>query len=115
MFKDVVDNLLQDDQDYEMVPVTVPVNRHTFALRVQGDSMEPNFSEGMVVIVEPELDPVPGDFVIVRNGDAESTFKQLIKDGPDWMLKPMNPRYPIKELGEAQIVGVVRAAMQKFR
>lgn len=115
MFKEFVDNYQQNDQEFEDIPVTVPVNRYTFALRVQGDSMEPAFAEGMVVIVEPELDPQPGDYVIARNGDDEATFKQLVKDGPDWMLKPLNPRYPIKPLADAVIVGVVRAAMQRFR
>ncbi|HBH39603.1 MAG TPA: hypothetical protein DDX06_14600 [Curvibacter sp.] len=98
-----------------MIPTTVPVNRYTFALRVQGDSMEPRFTEGMLLIVEPELDPQPGDYVIVKNGSEETTFKQLIKDGADWYLKPLNPRYPIRALGKDTIVGVVRGVTEQFR
>jgi SOS-response transcriptional repressor LexA len=114
-FKMYVDNLAEGDADQELVPTSVPVNRHTFALRVMGDSMEPEFREGMVIIVEPDMEPQPGDYVIARNGAEETTFKQLTKDGGDWYLKPLNPRWPIKPLGKSKIVGVVRAVEKRFR
>lgn len=115
MYTEFVDNFNGDYGEYQQIPTTVPVNRRTFALRVQGDSMEPEFLEGMVLIVEPELDPQPGDFVIAKNGNDETTFKQLTQDGPDWYLKPLNPRYPIKPLGKSNIIGVVRATQKRFR
>ncbi len=77
--------------------------------------MEPEFLAGMVLIVEPDLDPQPGDYVIAKNGDGETTFKQLVKDTGDWYLKPLNPRYPLKPLGENKIIGVVRAVEKRFR
>ena len=86
----------------------------SYALRVIGDSMEPEFPEGMILIVEPEMDFAPNDFVIVKNGD-EATFKQITKDGDDWYLKPLNPRYPIKPLGTAKIIGVVREATHNIK
>lgn len=97
------------------VETTVTVGVHTFALRVKGDSMEPNFPDGVILIIEPDLDYQPGDYVIAKNGDHEATFKQLIKDGADWYLKPINNRYPIKPLGTSTIIGVVREAIQKLR
>jgi SOS-response transcriptional repressor LexA len=114
-YKEHVDNFHPGDGGEELVPTSVPVKRHTFALRVTGDSMEPEFREGMVLIVEPDLDPSPGDFVIAKNADNGTTFKQLVKDGADWYLKPLNERYPIKLLGKAKIVGVVRAVERRFR
>jgi SOS-response transcriptional repressor LexA len=99
----------------DMVPTSVPVKRHTFALRVTGDSMEPDFRPGMVLIVEPEMEPNPGDYVIAKNAEGETTFKQLVKDGGDWYLKPLNDRYPIKPLGKARVIGVVRAVEHRFR
>ena len=109
----VVDNYAPGDGE-EAIPTTVPVKRHTYALRVKGDSMTnpygwPSFPEGMVIIVEPEMDFQPNDFVIIKNGDDEATFKQLVKDGSTWYMKPLNPRYPILPLSEeATICGVVR-------
>lgn len=115
-FKEFVNNFSSADNPIEHVPTSVPVKQFTFALRVEGDSMEPDFKEGMVIIVEPELDPLPNDFVIVKNGNEESTFKQLVKDGSDWYLKPLNDRYPIKQLtADMRIVGVVRAVEKRFR
>jgi len=115
-FKEFVNNYSSVDCPVERVPTSVPVKQFTFALRVEGDSMEPDFKEGMVIIVEPELDPLPNDFVIVKNGNEESTFKQLVKDGPDWYLKPLNDRYPIKPLTtDMRVVGVVRAVEKRFR
>jgi SOS-response transcriptional repressor LexA len=114
-YKMHVDNFHPGDGGEERISTTVPVKRHTFALRVSGDSMEPDFHEGAILIVEPDLEPQPGDFVIAKNGDEETTFKQLTRDGGDWYLKPLNPRYPIKPLGKATIVGVVRAVERRFR
>jgi SOS-response transcriptional repressor LexA len=114
-YKEHIDNIHAGDGGMELIPTSVPINPHTFALRVAGDSMEPEFTEGMILIVEPEMDPHPGDYVIAKNGGDETTFKQLIKDGSDWYLKPLNPRYPLKPLGEASIIGVVRAVERRFR
>jgi SOS-response transcriptional repressor LexA len=103
----------------EMVPVTVAIKRHTFALRVQGDSMVgdslDSFPDGSLLIVEPDMEAMPGDYVIALNSYNETTFKQLIKDGGELYLKPLNVRYPIKPLGDAEIIGVVREFTKKFR
>ena len=115
MFTEYVDNFHPGDGGMELIPTAVPVKQHTFALRVSGDSMSPKFTEGMLLIVEPDMEAHPGDYVIAKNGDDETTFKQLIRDGADLYLKPLNERYPIKPLGSAHIVGVVRAVELKFR
>lgn len=94
---------------------TAPIKEHTFALRVAGDSMEPEFTDGTMIIVEPDLQPENGDYVIVHNGAWEATFKQLVRDGDDWYLKPLNPRYPIKPLGNGRVVGVVIAQEKRYR
>lgn len=115
MYTEFVDNLHPGDADYEKIPSIAPVNRYTFALRVSGDSMEPEFPEGLVLIIEPELAPEKNDFVVARNGGNETVFKQLIQDGSEWYLKSLNPRYPIKPLGESVIVGVLRAVGRRYR
>lgn len=99
----------------EWVTATQSVGQRSFALRIKGDSMEPDFPEGMVVVFDPDLDPVPGDFVVAQNGDNEATFKRLVKDGSDWFLQPCNPRYPIKPLGSSRIIAVAREAVKKLR
>ncbi len=114
----VIDNFKPKGR-FDAVPVTVEVRRHTYALRVHGDSMVSDtgdsFPEGSVVVVEPELTAIPGDYVIVLNTANETTFKQLVKDGGDLYLKPLNSRYPIKPLGSAKVIGVVREFSKRFR
>ncbi len=76
--------------------------------------MEPKFSDGMVLIVEPETTATPGDYVIAVQNTVAS-FKQLIQDGDELLLKPLNPRYPIRPVGDAKIIGVVISAHTIFR
>ena len=55
----------------------------TFALRIIGDSMLPRFHEGDVVIIDPDVQPRPNEFVIAKNGADEATFKQYKERGID--------------------------------
>lgn len=112
-FTEAIDTMHIGDE-YEQVPISVQKKPHTFALAVVGDSMMPTFPEGMRLIVEPEMDFMAGDFVIAKNG-GDATFKQLVRDSGEWYLKPLNPQYPTKPLGDSRIIGVVREAVIKFR
>jgi len=80
-----------------------------FALHVQGDSMEPEFHEGEIIIVNPNVDVNPGNYVVVKNSHGEATLKQLKKYGNTFVLHPLNPKYPEMEVkkGEFQIIGKV--------
>ena len=114
----VIDNFRPDNRP-EKVSVSVPIKRHTYALRVHGDSMvsdvSDSFPDGSIVIVEPEMRAEPGDYVIATNALNEITFKQLVKDGGDFYLRPLNSRYPIKPLGSSRVIGVVREFTKRFR
>ena len=97
------------------VPTFYPVSRDAFALRVHGDSMEPVFPNGCIIVVDPAIEVKPGMYVVVRlDGTSEHTFKQLVIDGPHKLLKPLNPRYPIIELHQdAVFCGVVVEHFQR--
>lgn len=112
-FAECVDNYHPNDGGEAMIETTVPVRQHTYALRVVGDSMEPEFMAGDVIVVEPELQPENGYYVIAKNGD-KATFKQLIMDGGDWYLRPLNDRYPLKPLGDGHVIGVVREKSKRY-
>ncbi|MGJ7582838.1 LexA family protein [Variovorax sp. RHLX14] len=114
----VVDNF-RPCNNFDMISTRVEVKQHTYALRVHGDSMVndtgDSFPCGATLIVEPEVEPQPGDYVIALNTQNETTFKQLIKDNGELYLKPLNRRFPIKPLGNAKIIGVVREFTKRFR
>jgi SOS-response transcriptional repressor LexA len=114
----VIDNF-RPRNNFDTIPVSVPIKRHTYALRVHGDSMVSDsgdsFPEGSILIVEPEMDALAGDYVIALNETNQTTFKQLISDGGEFFLKPLNTRYPIRVLGKARVIGVVREFTKRFR
>ncbi len=111
-FAEAIDDC--NNSECELVPITVSKGEHTFALSVVGDSMSPDFPEGMRLVIEPNMEAQHGDYIIAKNG-GEATFKQLVRDGGEWYLKPINKQYPTKPLGESRIIGVVREAVRKFR
>jgi SOS-response transcriptional repressor LexA len=88
-----------------------------FSLRVEGDSMEPEFPQGCVIFVEPETQALNGDYVVVTlDGTNQATFKQLVLDGARRYLKPLNTRYPVIPIDrEARICGVVREMRKAYR
>ena len=68
-----------------------------YALRVLGDSMEPEFTDGCVILVDPGHAPRNGSYVIVAfAGDV--FFRQLVFDGERRFLQPLNPKYGSFEL-----------------
>ena len=74
-----------------------------FALRVLGDSMEPEFPDGCVVIVDPGFVPRDGSYVVVEfAGDV--FFRQLVFDGERRLLKPLNPKYGGFELAAPYVI-----------
>jgi SOS-response transcriptional repressor LexA len=98
---------LQNHDGVAMIRSTVPVGNNTFALPVEGDSMTPEFNEGEMIIIEPDLTPEHKDYVLVKTGE-DVAFRQLWKESGEWLLKPLNERYLIKLQGGSQIIGVIR-------
>lgn len=113
-WSETVDNLSPGIAE-EWIETTLAIKRHTYALRVRGDSMvntsggRHSFPEGAIIIVEPEEEAKNGSYVIVRQNGSDATFKQLVIDGGQTYLKPLNDRYPIMPmLPDAVICGVVK-------
>lgn len=91
---------------------------HVFALRVKGDSMEPEFIEGDIIVINPHIKPNHHDYVVVRNDEGEATLKQLKKYGRTRVLHPLNPKYKDIELSEKHqyvIVGKVVEKKKRYR
>ncbi|QEH50631.1 helix-turn-helix domain-containing protein [Histophilus somni] len=77
-------NLLSNTDEitqYEMISSQIKAGRNAFYLKIVGNSMSPRFQEGDMVLIDPEIYPTPGDFVVAVNEDNEATFKQYKETG----------------------------------
>ncbi|ECA4811383.1 LexA family transcriptional regulator [Salmonella enterica subsp. enterica serovar Rubislaw] len=96
------------------IATTTKASDKAFWLEVKGHSMtapqggRPSFPEGMIILIDPEEKVEPDDFCVARMGGDEFTFKQLIMDGGEKYLRPLNPQYPLLTVNEScQTVGKV--------
>jgi len=96
----------------EWIEAPGPVGPRAFILRVEGISMEPKFSEGDKIVIDPSLDALPGHFVAAkRTRDQAATLKQLKQEGNEQYLFALNPDWPdriIKMTEEWSICGRAR-------
>lgn len=78
-----------------------------FALRVLGTSMEPEFNEGEIILIEPEGLLRDGSYVLAQH-EGEWIFRQLCKAGERWTLHALNPAFPDLPLPDLSAVrGVI--------
>ncbi|RWT33899.1 LexA family transcriptional repressor [Aeromonas caviae] len=103
------------DGSLEYVAAGVSVGSCAFGLWVRGNSMEPDFKEGDLLIVDPDEAPKAGDFVIAKNGSEEATFKKYRSRGeyddgrPRFELVPLNDDHETLSTDQTHIaiIGVV--------
>lgn len=72
-------------------------------VELDGDSMYPDFNSGELVLIDPDIQPIPADYVLaIREDVKETTFKKWRPRGFDentgkeyCQLIPSNTDYPI--------------------
>ena len=68
---------------------------HAYALEISGDSMEPVFRDGDVVIVSPSAPVRRGDRVVARTKKGEVMAKELLRQSARRVeLASLNPAHP---------------------
>ncbi|MNZ12053.1 LexA repressor [compost metagenome] len=71
---------------------------NAFWLAVENDSMNAasgkSVPEGMRILIDTGLEAQPGKLVIARQPGRLAVLRQLIEEGGERMLKPLNTRYP---------------------
>lgn len=112
IWTEIVDNFNPGDAD-DWLLTDSRLSSGAFALEIKGSSMLPEFKEGDRVIIDPDVFPQPGDFVVGKNGSEEATFKKYRPRGVDargneiFELVPLNEDFasirsdqqPIKIVG----------------
>jgi SOS-response transcriptional repressor LexA len=87
---------------------------NAFAVRVVGDSMEPKFVEGDIVVFSPAAEVHNGDDCFVRfQMPHETTFKRVFFEADDKSrLQPRNESYSPSIVEGKRINGVYRAIIK---
>ncbi len=118
---DVADPYEKGDAE-EWIPVRRNVGPRAFALTIEGASMEPDFKDGDVIIVDPDVAPQPGRLVVARvDEDNAATFKRYREKGRDSRgrpiveLVPLNPDWPALSLLNTKGGRIVGVAVEHHR
>jgi SOS-response transcriptional repressor LexA len=106
----------------QFVLADLSLSTTAFAMYIQGDSMEPAFTEGDLIVVDPEIQPKPGDCVVAFPHGKNVTFAQYRSMGPDennremFELVPLNPFYaPVRSDRQPITIHGVMVEHRKYR
>lgn len=107
----------------ETISVDIPKRVKVLGIKIIGDSMAPDYREGQIAIVTPEIRPVNGDLVIANIKKMGPVFKKFGFNGdpanPMITLTSINPSYQAIKLHENDFfwiwpVAEVRDVRRKF-
>ena len=79
-----------------------------FALRVRGNSMEPEISEDDYIICAPGRSFISGKIYVVVTADSEATVKQVWRKDTGYELVAFNPEYRNQFYAFDQIIRLIR-------
>ncbi|PNO63248.1 LexA family protein [Aeromonas caviae] len=107
--------LREYDGNWVYITTDLELGERAFAIELKGHSMEPEFVEGDVVLIDPDEHPHPGDFVVAKNGEEAATFKKyrprgIGEDGQEvFELVPLNDDFPTmrSDRQHIQIIGTM--------
>ncbi|MGM8890676.1 LexA family protein [Psychrobacter sp. 1Y1] len=93
------DDAISDESE----PVIGDCGPNVYWIKLEGNSMEPDFESGELVLIDPDMQPNPADYVVaLRKGEKAVTFKKWRPRGFDEatgeeysQLIPSNPDFPI--------------------
>jgi phage repressor protein C with HTH and peptisase S24 domain len=87
---------------------------NAFAVRVVGDSMEPKFTEGDIVVFSPAMEVHNGDDCFIRFRDPhETSFKRVFFEKNNKVrLQPRNEKYSPVTVEGGRINGIYRAVIK---
>jgi phage repressor protein C with HTH and peptisase S24 domain len=82
---------------------------HAFALEVSGDSMEPVYREGDVIVISPAAQIRRGDRVVLKTKSGEVMAKQLQRQTAHRIdLQSLNPRHPDRNFAVEDVAWMAR-------
>ena len=89
-------------------------DEHAYALEISGQSMEPAYREGNIIVVSPAAPVRRGDRVVVRTRDGEVMAKELKrKTAKSVELKSLNVQHADRTLPIADVLWIARIVWAK--
>ena len=119
---EAIDQFQPEDAE-DWIDAPGPVGPDAFVLKIEGISMHnpggaTSFADGDRVVIDPSIDPAPGDFVVAKlTGSNRVTFKRLRQDEGEWYLEAINPAWEpryIRMTEEWHICGKALWKVQKL-
>jgi phage repressor protein C with HTH and peptisase S24 domain len=84
-------------------------DEHAYALEISGDSMQPAYRDGTVIIVSPSAPIRRGDRVVVKTKEGEVLAKELKRKTTKTLeLKSLNPEHADRALATEEVLWVAR-------
>lgn len=84
-------------------------DEHAYALEISGDSMEPAYRDGDIILVAPTAPVRRGDRVVVKTRDGEVMAKELKRrTGKLIDLRSLNPAHPERQLAVPDVLWISR-------
>lgn len=84
-------------------------DEHAYALEISGESMEPVYRDGDIIIVSPTANLRRGDRVVVRTREGEVMAKQLARQTANRIeLLSLNKAHPDRSLAMADVSWIAR-------
>lgn len=86
-----------------------------FALQVLDQSMEPEFEQGCIIIIDPTGIVREGAFVFAKDNQDEYIFRRLHINAGRYYLEALQTQYPSFEIRPEQIQGIITQRAGKRR
>jgi phage repressor protein C with HTH and peptisase S24 domain len=84
-------------------------DEHAYALEISGDSMEPAYRKGDIIVVSPAAPVRRGDRVVVKTKKGEVLVKQLARRTTKTVeLASLNTEHPDRTLAASEVLWVAR-------
>jgi len=96
-------------EGWDEIAFPAVTDEHAYALEVSGQSMEPAYRDGDIILVSPSAPIRRGDRVVVRTKDGEVLAKELKrKTAKSIELKSLNAQHPDRTLATADVLWIAR-------
>jgi len=94
---------------WDEIPFPAVNDEHAYALEISGDSMQPLFRDGDIIVVSPSSPLRRGDRVVVKTKDGEVMAKELRrKTSKTLELKSLNAEHGDRTLSMADVLWLAR-------